>query len=78
MNTDEYTEDQHPCMVAKKPCGCFVAAAGLDHSLNLEEITSFYREVSPYATVEFRPISFVRNGGLNFQCRHRVNGREGD
>jgi hypothetical protein len=65
------TEDQQPCLVAKKPCGCFVAAAGLDQPMNLEEITEFYREVGDRAVIEFRPVSFVRNGGLNFQCTHK-------
>ncbi len=73
MSEHKYTEDQHPCLVAKKFCGCYVAAAGLDDSLNLEEITDFYNEVRKWGEgyeIEFRPISFVRSGGLNFSCPH--------
>jgi len=73
--SDEYTEDQRPCLVAKNPCGCYVAASGLDFECDWQEIKGFCEEVfrsSPNATIEFRPVSFVRNGGLSFACRHRT------
>jgi len=36
MSAIEYTEDQRPCLVARKPCGCFVAAYALGPNMGIE------------------------------------------
>jgi len=77
-----YTEDQRPCIVARKPCGCYFAACGLNEdeikeiiSWNIESdldvpaIISFLRDMNGEGiTFECRPLAFVRAGGLNFGC----------
>ncbi len=85
----EYAEDQKPCLVAKKPCGCYVAACVLDDGaleevrdwniesdLDLPAVVDFLKEGNEWgATYEVRPVSFVRSGGLNFGCKHGKVGR---
>jgi hypothetical protein len=79
-----YEEDQRPCIVARKPCGCYCAAAGLDEDELLElvewdiesdldrpALIEFFKDAALHgATFELRPVSFVRAGGLNFNCEH--------
>lgn len=81
-----YAEDQTPCIVARKPCGCYCAAAGLDEEelleivewkigedLDLPALIEFLRECSVEgSTFEVRPVSFVRAGGLTFNCKHKT------
>jgi len=72
----EYTEDQQPCIVAKNPCGCYVAACSFDDDdRNLSDVLAFLKEADQDVTFEFRPVSFVRSGGLNFGCKHGKAGR---
>lgn len=78
-----YTEDQQPCIIAVKPCGCSVGACVLDDSdlgeleawngddLDAPKIIEFVRDMSMCKFV-LRPVSFVRAGGLNFDCRHKA------
>jgi hypothetical protein len=70
---DGYVEDQKPCLVAVKQCGCVVAVSHMDpdDKGDWEAGKDFVREVKAQgARVEFRPVSFIRNGGLEFDCPH--------
>lgn len=83
----EYAEDQQPCIVVKKPCGCYIAACGFDDDdiqsilkwdagdRNLPGVLAFLKEAGNDVTFELRPVSFVRSGGLKFDCRHGKVGR---
>lgn len=67
----EYTEDEQPCLVAKKRCGHYCAAHVLtaEHPRDLKEAyESAVEFVEQGATLEIRPVSFVQNGGLTFHC----------
>ena len=69
--SDNYDDDSMPCLVAKLPCGHYVAAYGLEVQ-DLNEAPTFLKECRGWgAEVEIRPVSFVRNGGLtlNHKCR---------
>jgi hypothetical protein len=79
----EYAEAETPCIVVRKPCGCYVAACGLDDSelreivnwnissyIDMPSVIRFLKEFEPVAEFELRPVSFVRSGGLNFSCDH--------
>jgi hypothetical protein len=89
----EYSDsgDEIPCVVAKKTCGCYVAACAVDECM-MEEIREILNEEDGYlsvnslkkssllemiidanaygATLEVRPVAFVRQGGLTFGCKH--------
>ncbi len=75
----EYTEDQQPCLVAKKPCGHYFAASAIDAddfrtavscpdgwTRLVEDAQDFLK--TPGVELEIRPVAFVRNGGLTFNC----------
>lgn len=80
-----YAEDQQPCVVAKKPCGCYQAAYGLDggdliamakwsgKESTRPPFIDFLKEYE-LDSVEFeiRPVSFVREGRLTFVCMHKT------
>lgn len=77
----EYAEDQRPVMVAKKRCGCYVAALCLSPNICIPDADSSLREfVSDFAgyDIEFevRPVAFVRQGGLTFDCKHESEARQ--
>ncbi len=83
-DTHLYAEDQRPCIVAKKSCGCYVAACCLDdvifrellHEPRTSILLNFLSNCDKYdATLEIRPASFVRAGGLNFDCKHSSEDR---
>lgn len=68
-----YAEDQQPCIVAKKSCGCYCAASGIDDfdiRQDFESLIDFLHEMKSCA-FELRPVSFVRSGGLTFDCKHK-------
>lgn len=75
---DSYDGDSMPCFVAKLPCGHYVAA----HTAEPEdwpEALRFIRECQKRgATVELRPVSFLRHGGLNLPhgCKGRQAGHD--
>jgi hypothetical protein len=65
----EYNDDTRPCLVARLPCGHYCSV----HALNVDDlaesipafiVSAFHRK----ATIEIRPVSFVRDGGLTFGC----------
>jgi hypothetical protein len=80
--SDKYTEDQMPCIVARKACGCYIAVTSLRATAftrepdvitrrSIREALDFMCEITNSGeeiVYELRPISFVRNGGLNLEC----------
>lgn len=76
----EYAEDQKPVLVAKKPCGCYAAALCLSPNLGIRgsavQLEKFVEEFDGYDIhFEVRPLAFVRQGGLNVECRHPIRRR---
>jgi hypothetical protein len=68
---DAYTKDEYPCVVARKKCGCYAAALVITDPNKPGALADFRAEATEYgATLEFRPVRFVRKGGLNFECTH--------
>lgn len=77
--TYRYADDEVPCVVVRKSCGCYVAA----HALGDDElddirrgkgltVVDFIREFDGRdVSLEIRPVSFVRKGGLSFDCEHK-------
>ena len=73
-SNDSYSDDSMPCLVAKLPCGHYVAACCLDVEDLKESVPRFMREMQNRgAELEVKPISFVRNGGLtlDYSCHGR-------
>lgn len=69
---DAYKGSDRPIMVARKKCGCYVAALVIDNMDRIEEIDDFRKECDEWgATLEVRPVRFVHNGGLSFDCKHK-------
>jgi hypothetical protein len=72
---DEYAEDQRPCLVGKNAEGKYVAVSSCAPTVqDLEHLIEFIKEArsddeSKRVTFEWRPISFVRNGGLDLTGR---------
>jgi hypothetical protein len=72
----EYAEDQRPVMVVKKPCGCYIAALCLSPNICIPDadvsLRDFVREFKDHdVDFEVRPVAFVRQGGLEFNCTHK-------
>jgi hypothetical protein len=71
MPEDTFNNEMQPCVVARKKCGCYVAALVISNPDRFDELPEFRREAEEYgATLEIRPVRFVRNGGLTFDCKH--------
>jgi len=70
LETYKYAEDQRPCLIAFDKCGCPKAAHGIDAGL-VGWLVKFIEECDWAAKFEVRPVSFVRNGGLAFDCAHQ-------
>lgn len=75
--TAEYTEDQMPCIVGMKSCGCYSMAYALDDS-DLQKITDGHKsglidfledQRGAGIVFEIKPASFVQSGGLTFNCK---------
>jgi hypothetical protein len=70
LETYKYAEDQRPCLIAFDKCGCPKAAHGVDASL-MSHVVEFIAECHWAEKFEMRPVAFVRNGGLIFDCAHQ-------
>ena len=73
---NKYAADERPCLVAKKKCGHYVAACAL-WPRGLQVAADFAVEMEEHgAILEIRPASFVRSGGLTFDCTCEAGGVE--
>ncbi len=59
MNTfkpeDAYKDGEQPCLVAKLPCGHYIAACTLDEPHEFEEAIKFRREMEEAGASRFVP-----------------------
>lgn len=68
---NSYSEEMRPCLTAWKKCGCCIAVCSArPNPRDIPDLVGFMAEL-PGCTFEWRPVAFVRNGGLNFDCTHK-------
>jgi hypothetical protein len=61
---------EHPCFVGKAPCGCYRFAMVNDEHTQAEDFSEMARMVKAGWKIEIKPVKFVWDGGLNFNCGH--------
>ncbi|HET7150676.1 MAG TPA: hypothetical protein VFI60_04650 [Candidatus Acidoferrum sp.] len=58
---------QHLCIVGKKKCGCYVYAAVIEEPSDILSVSEEMREYAETLTFEFKPVQWVRDGGLTME-----------
>ena len=67
----EYNDTTKPCLVARSKCGhyngvCSLDVRFLDRDDHIDCLRNFIKEAHAHeATLEIRPVAFIRGGGLD-------------
>lgn len=62
---------QAMCYVGKAPCGCYLYASVIDPDIKDSTADDISKLIKGGWTIEQKPVQWVRDGGLNFDCPHR-------
>jgi hypothetical protein len=57
--------------VGKKPCGCYCYAAVIGEHLDADIFEELADLMRGGMKIEIKPVQWVRDGGLNFDCPHQ-------